>query len=330
MQHRRARPGRGRIDARPGRYASGHARKGQGLAAAHPMTTADLFVVVQEDNSGQHRFTLLEPNGPLWVDRMAAIYRDLRTETRIPIAEAMYDGLDFDMGAIRKRMIETQLPTRHPERSHLAVERSDLAEVALALAGEQLREYLYGYRSTRDRELVKLPGRGIDQIGVSKAIVAGRTVIYLSLGEAKLSSEKTSPPQVVNKGKDSLDAQHRGHLTEAETAAKILSAAKNATDPTTQSLLFAAGLLWEKQGSDSLVVRCTSMLVRPSHGKATDAGPFRDTPDDYLPGEVDFMLLCLPYDDVEEAIDAFLTSARKTDDVEKGADPSNDGEEGVA
>jgi hypothetical protein len=249
---------------------------------------------------------------------MAAIYRDLRTETIIPIAGVLFEGLEFDVAAIQRRLVETQVPARATTRLPLAVERSDLAEVALALAGDQLRQYVYGYRSTRDRELVAMPGRGIDQIGVTQATVDDRTVIYLSLGEAKLSSQALTPPGVVQYGGDTLHAQHLGHLSEREaTSAKIYSAARRATDSATQSLLFLAAHLWDEQASDSLVVRCTSMLVRPSTGVPEDAGSFRATPDDFLPGEVDFMLLRLPFADVEEVIDQFQARAARADEDEE-------------
>lgn len=278
------------------------------------MPAVDMFVVVEDEANGQHRFTLLEPNGADWLDRMAAIYRDLRTETIIPIEGVLFEGLEFDVGAIQRRLIETQVPARATARLPLAVERSDFAEVALALAGDQLRQYVYGYRSTRDRELVALPGRGIDQIGVARATVGERTVVYLSLGEAKLSSQARTPPGVVQYGDDTLHAQHLGHLSERDaTSGKIYSAARRATDSETQSLLFLAAHLWDGQASDSLVVRCTSMLVRPSTGVRDDAGDFRTTPEDFMPGEVDFMLLRLPNADVEEVIDQFQALAARTD-----------------
>lgn len=273
--------------------------------------SADLFVIAEEDRDGCHRFTLLEPNGPEWLDRVARIYRDLRTATTTPLTSDLLDGLDFDLDLVERRLRETQLPVRRggPAR-RLAVERSDLAEVALAAAGEELRQYIYGYRSTRDRELVQLPGRGIDQIGVAQGRIGERDVVYLSLGEAKLSSELRNPPRVVDTNEDCLDEQHRGHMRERDlTGKKIWDAGRRAHDTTAQRLFFHAAHLWDIQAPDSLVVRCTSMLVRPRHGALSDAGPFRSSPGRYAPSEVDFMLLRLDSDDVEGVVDEFLQRA---------------------
>lgn len=297
------------------RYARAHEHRARGRQA--PAVTADLFVVVEQESTGQHRFTLLEPNGPEWLRRVAAIYRDLRTQTAAPLTDDLLDGLDFDVTHVRRRMRETQVPSRdNGSPRQLSVARSDLAEVALAAAGEELRQYVYGYRSTRDREVVNLPGRGIDQIGVMQGRVGGRDVVYLSLGEAKLSSENRVPPRVVDTGDECLDQQHRKHFEDhAGTSAKIWEAGRKAHDRTTARLMMQAAHLWDIQKRESLVVRCTSMLVRPSRGTAADAGPFTSSPDDYAPGEVDFMMLRLDNDDVEEVIDAFIELAVSDEEV---------------
>lgn len=270
-----------------------------------------------EAEGSRHRYTLFVPNDSSWLDIVAEIYRDLRTQTRFPLSALTLNGIDVvDVDRIRQRLTETQVPERTTRTTsrHLAVERSDLAEVLLATLSEETHGYQYGYRSTRDRELVSLPGRGIDQIGVRRLEVGGLEVIDVCLGEAKVSSEGATPPRVVDANDDSLRNQHLAHLAEREhTGNKIWGASRHATDQETQSLLQLAASLWEEQCSDVLVVRCVSMLVRPSVGSEGDFGSHRDNPGDFEPAEIDFVILRLDDDDIETVIDDFVERARQLD-----------------
>lgn len=259
---------------------------------------------------GGHRYTVYEPGDPTWIDVVAKAYRELRIATSFPLQTLSLNGVEvLDSTKLRDKLVKKLLPVRQPpgKGRQLATERSDLAEVVLAMLGAELRSYQYGYRSTRDRELVTHPGRSIDQVGV---VQLGDKLV-ISLGEAKVSSQDTSPPGVVDSGKDSLRSQHRGHLAEVDhTAAKIYAAARNSTDELTQQLLHTAAALWEDQQLDVLVVRCTSMLVRPAGSKDTDFGTHQSRPDDYAPGEIDFLILHVP-GDIELVVDEFLAKARE-------------------
>jgi len=269
-----------------------------------------MFAVRVEEHDGTHRVQVLEPAAADWLERLAAEYRALRTATAVPLD--LLKGLEMDVAQIRKRLVEVSVPTRTTSTlPQLAVERSDFGELAMAVAGVQFQAYVYGYRSIRDRELVHLPGRGIDQIGVREVIEDGRSVVYLSLGEAKVSSQAASPPGVVATGTDSLHVQHTDHITDrAVTSGKLWEAARKTVDPAAARLMFSAAWLWDEDEDGRLIVRCTSMLVRPSHGAIADAGPFRTAPSDYEPGEVDFMVLRVDTDDIEALVDDFLTAAR--------------------
>lgn len=257
-----------------------------------------------------HRYTVLEPNDPTWIDVVAEAYRELRIATNFPAATLSLNGVDvIDTTKLRTRLIQNLLPTRRPPgpQRQLAVERSDLAEVVLGMLGAELRDYQYGYRSTRDRELVAVPGRSIDQVGVVE--VGDKLVI--SLGEAKVSSSSVSPPSVVDSGNDSLRSQHRGHLADVgSTAQKLYAAARNSTDEVTQHLLHLAGVLWEDRKLDVLLVRSTSMLVRPAGSMNTDFGTHMSRPNDYAPGKIDFFILHVP-EDLESVVDEFLAKARE-------------------
>jgi hypothetical protein len=291
-----------------------------GLENLHaPMcaATKDVFAVVEQHDQLPHQFTILEPADSAWLETLAAVYRDLRTVTDSPLIDLTLNGVQIlDVASVKARLTSTQLPTRNasPRGTNFAVERSDLGEVAMALAGEQLRGYAYGYRSTRDRELVSLPGRGIDQIGIrSDFDSALEEHITLSLGEAKVSSQARNPPGVVDSAGDSMRNQHLGHISAVSaTCAKLWGASRRCTDPEIQRLLQLAATLWEHKQFEYLVVKCTNMLVRPVHGSEADFGSFATSPNDFAPGEIDFMVLRIDTGDVEVVVDQFLQSARGT------------------
>ena len=283
----------------------------------HSMTTP-IFAIAEQSQTDPHVFTVLSPGSPEWLKILAESYRSLRTTTNFPLADLKLDGVQIlDTSRLRARLVATQLPERNsnPSRKNFAVERSDFGEVALALAGEELRGYRYGYRSTRDRDLVALPGRGIDQIGVKRVSLQGQEMIVVSLGEAKVSAQVDGIPKVVQGGDDSLWEQHADHVGKSnETAGKLYGAARQSTDEETQNLLFLAAALWEKGVFNRLIVKCTSMLVRPSHGGASDFGKFRTDSSSFAPAEIDFMVLRLDEEDIESFIDGFLSEARSSAD----------------
>ena len=294
------------------RYADARSctRGAEGLVPA----ISEYFKTVGVWEDGVHRYRVMEPNHDEWLEGLAVIYRELRTTTRVPLSALGLDGVEFDTKDLAVILAKTQIPTRLGTRSpkQLAVERSDFAELALAIVGEAIHEYQYGYRSIRDRELVDHPGRGIDQIGVKEVVLdSGDLACVLSLGEAKLSVDKKSPPSVVDASKDSLRNQHIGHLAEREESVKkVIGAGQKTADYAVAKQLMRAGMLWTR-GSELLTVRSTSMLVRDNNHKETDFGTFRSAPSDFDPGHIDFTILLIDTDDIEAVIDRFVKLAHQ-------------------
>lgn len=275
---------------------------------------AEYFRTVDEWDDGFHRFRVVEPDHDEWLEGLASLYRELRTASRVPLTELGLSGLDFDVTDLQAVLVETQVPTRNAGTKtpkHLAVERSDIGELALALIGDVIHGYDYGYRSVRDRELVKLPGRGIDQIGVIEDRESGGREYVISLGEAKVSVDMKSPPGVVDTSSDSLRVQHLDHLAKSDDSIqKVLGAARQTADRDIARKLYVAGMLWRK-GPENLTLRSTSMLVRDHNYAVTDFGSFRSKPLNYAPGHIDFTILAIDTDDLEVVVDNFLALARE-------------------
>lgn len=311
-----ATPGRlRRARVRRARYAGAHARRMCTTGVEGPVPAiSEYFKTVGAWEDGVHRFRVMTPDHDEWLEGLARLYRELRTATRVPLADLGLGGVEFDTKDLAVILAKTQIPTRlgtgGPKQ--LAVERSDIGELALAIVGEVIHGYQYGYRSIRDRELVDQPGRGIDQIGVKEVTLeSGDLVCVLSLGEAKLSVDKKSPPGVVDSSKDSLRKQHIGHLAEREESIKkVIGAGQKTADPVVAKQLIRAGMLWSKD-SELLTVRSTSMLVRDNSHKETDFGTFRSAPSDFDPGHIDFTILVIDTDDIETVVERFLELAHQ-------------------
>ena len=253
------------------------------------------FVRVEVHDVDNHHLRVFKPRDSGWLARVASEYRKLRTESITPLEPLTLEGVDIvDVAGVEEMLAEAGVPTYQP--GNFGVIRSDLAE--LLLAWIQADEYgcKYGYRSIRDRELVQLPGRGIDQIGVELAEGPGGVSIALILGEAKSSSQAASPPTVVDTSEDCLRVQHRGHLADLDlTIDKVLNASRHARDPeVAQSLRIVAHLL--RKGDERARIVVSSLMVRPADVFAapTDFGSFFSSPSDYEPANVRFILVSVP------------------------------------
>lgn len=248
-----------------------------------------------------------------WLDYLAKRYREIRTEAVTPILEVQYDGLTFDVKRIQRRLAKAVLPKR--SKGPLAVARSDFGETISYCILKEQYETLFGYKSLRDRELTNLPGRGIDAIGIEE-VDTGR--LRLILGETKTSSDASSPPRVVDSDtiEDCLRKQHLGHLSDLEkTCSKIFDAARRAWDGRIQSLLFASGFLFEAKKWEMLEVVCFSCLVRQQNRYTeNDYGSFKDSPDDYIPSSIRFVIFCVPGDDIESVVTKWLDLAQGKED----------------
>ncbi|HEX4225648.1 MAG TPA: hypothetical protein VHZ97_25005 [Pseudonocardiaceae bacterium] len=232
---------------------------------------------------------------------LAREYRRLRTASDHPPTALSFDGLDLAVGEVAAILAAATVP--HYEPGNFGVVRSDLAEVILGLVGQSMYGSRYGYRSVSDRELVQRPGRGIDQIGVEVDEPATR--LTLVLGEAKVSSEQKSPPGVVDRGDDCLRAQHLAHLRNRDaTADKVWAASRHCADPRTQELLRLAAELFRRRIDDRVRIVASSLLVRPSTARVPrDFGSFHRASADFLPAHIRFLLVRLPGDIDEFAVE---------------------------
>jgi hypothetical protein len=249
-----------------------------------------LCTVEERHDSGGHEYRVLGPDVSAdWLKETAEEYVRLRTECETPLSEISVEGIGVvSTEDLKKRLKKATIPYRRAD--NFDVVRSDFGEVLSYLVLERHYGVRLGYKSVRDRELAQSPGRGIDALGIE---VGDR--LTLVLGETKVSDEKTSPPQVVDKSKDCLSRQHVGHLTDGEgTAKKLWDVARRVADLDLRTLYMKAAILFEDGRFDKLRIIGCCTLVRPKERyTAEDFGSFKKNPKKYEPAQIRFLVIRL-------------------------------------
>ena len=274
-----------------------------------------MFTAIEHRTNDGHEYICLEPRAaPEWLEKIAEVYVQLRSDSPTPVSPEIFDGVGVvNLDRIRARLQRATLPTRIG--GNLDIVRSDFGEVSSYIALEDLFSTNLGYKSVRDRETIQLTGRGIDAIGVE--VEESLPYITLVLSETKVSDENASPPQVVDTATDSLRNQHLGHLESIETCAKkVWDVARKAVDEEVRVFMLLAALRFEMGQWDKLKLVCCCFLVRPNAlYTESDFGTFRTSPNDYVPASVRFMILRTP-GRIEPTIDMFYSKAREFAEAE--------------
>lgn len=232
---------------------------------------------------------------PLWLNAVASEYVQLRSECTIDLPDSIdVAGIGiFDVSLIKSKLAEKLVPPSTATNNPLSVTRSDLSETAAYMLLEREFGTRIAYKLVRDRELIQLPGRGIDAIGIED----GQKLLII-LCEIKFSDEASAPkaPQVVDTSKDGMRSQHRGHLSEISvTVAKIWDCARRAKNGEIQQSLMAAALYLENGMLDHVGIVSCCVLVRPEERHCVeDFGSFKNNPTDYQPASVRFLVWLLP------------------------------------
>lgn len=252
-------------------------------------------------SSGEHRFESLGcHSNPDWLDHVSREYINLRTAPNLPLEQVSLEGITImDTEGIRRKLQERVIP--HRTGGGLDVIRSDFGETLSYMVLEQRYQTRIGYKSVRDRETINLPGRGIDAIGIENN--GGLTLI---LSETKVSDENRTPPQVVDRNRDSLSKQLKNHITRhEETSRKIWNTAKLCNDSAIRNDLFAVALRWDERAWDKITVVCCAILIRPrARYTERDFGRLRDNPNALGHARIRFLILCIP-NDVGNIIESF-------------------------
>ncbi|UOB52922.1 MULTISPECIES: hypothetical protein [Acinetobacter] len=251
-----------------------------------------------------HVFRVHEPlDLQAWLGTIATEYVALRSECVIPFTSSLnVAGLGlFDVASIQARIQQACTPSPDLHRGNFSVTRSDLSEVAAYLALEKGFNTQIGFKLTRDRELITLPGRGIDAIGIENIDKQNGDKLVVVLTEVKFSNEKSGkkPPQVVDsKSKDDcMSKQHKEHIKNLKiTANKLIECSRKTKDENLRDQYLIAGIcLGEDDWEQYIDLVSCCILVRPKeHHTVVDFGSFYESPSDFAPANIRFIVISLP------------------------------------
>jgi hypothetical protein len=119
---------------------------------------------IESFHCGEHRFEAIAPDdGQDWLATVASEYSALRTRCALPLEDVSLDGITVvGVEHLRARLRSATIPAY--SAGNFGIVRSDFGETLCYMLLEQSYGTRFGYKGVRDRELINLPGRGIDSI----------------------------------------------------------------------------------------------------------------------------------------------------------------------
>ncbi|MYX45663.1 hypothetical protein GTW59_32145 [Streptomyces sp. SID89] len=214
-----------------------------------------------------------------WIDSLRKASADLGT---VAADEEISQLLNEVAGSVVPQM------NMQAKKIHLQTPRNEVAEILAYDALRTLHRVFIPASRVREKEEDGMPTRGVDIF----ALIMHPNVRAV-ISEVKASSDKSSPPGVVGVGDDSMHAQTKKRLKDRKTLMKELNWAHKHTTTEMKVEVAKALILLSKTNAEPPVA--APVLVRPvEQYRETDFGCFLESPDEYAPAQVRFLVLRLP------------------------------------
>lgn len=193
--------------------------------------------------------------------------------------------------------------------------RSDLGELLTTYYFEEKlpegERYAIPLKNISVRERYDMPGRGIDAIGYREEKDGSFTLL---LSETKVSSEKKSPPRVVDVMEDSLfNTQKKHHDNMPLVLQRLTDYVRRLSS---NEGLYALGciVIWMQEGQfDKFKITYGCGLVRDTTcaDKELDFGKMKSGVEQFRPGNVDFAIFSFTQKSIDETVDLFYRRVRE-------------------
>jgi uncharacterized protein DUF1837 len=269
------------------------------------------LVLAEEYWIGEHHFAIYDVEPEVMVDLLAETVRKLYVETATlqQTLEVALMGLEdiADVPAVEEVVravaaATVPVPGVQTSMPWLDLARNEVAEVLACVAAEALYEAPVLAPRVRNKEVTGQPSRGIDLIGF------GETPVHLLCGEVKASAARSSPPDVVSVGTDSLRAQLLGHIGDRKRILRELNWVHKHVEPNYHPIVARFILRWICK---ELPVRIFPLLLRPSSCcTVSDFGAFIESPEEYAPAQIRFCIARIPCT-IEDFAGRVYTRARE-------------------
>lgn len=193
--------------------------------------------------------------------------------------------------------------------------RSDLGELLTTYYFEEKlpegERYIIPLKNISERERYDMPGRGLDAIGYRVEADGSYTLL---LSEAKVSSEKRNPPQVVDVKEDSIYNTQKKHHDDLPMVLQRLTDYVRKLSAEEGLLVLGCMVIMMENGQlDQMHITYGCGLVRDTTcgDKERDFGKMKTNVEEFRPGEVDFAVFSFTQKTIEETVDLFYRKVRE-------------------
>jgi hypothetical protein len=264
------------------------------------------------------------PVNDSFVKKFAEMYLAQRSQTLFDYKEvnqqALFNNLGFGTDVLRQIITKNAIPIDKNREQGLQpavlndIYRSDLGELLMTYYFEEKlpegERFIIPLKNITFRELADLPGRGLDAVGYRNDL-EGKVEILL--GEAKVSADKKSQPQVVDKTNDSIFKTQLKHKNEVPVVIQRLSDYARRLNIKDAEIIGFAIVCMESGLSDKVCLTYGCTLIRDYNcvNENTDYGKMKTNEKDFEPGKVHFLILSFSDKNIDETVDLFYKKVQE-------------------
>lgn len=252
-----------------------------------------------------------------FIDKFAKKYIEQRSKAYFDIDQIdngiMFNASGFNAsllaGIIKKNAVAHDFDREKGKSPQILrdIYRSDLGELLMTYYFEEkinkVPRYIIPLKNISFRERADLPGRGLDAIGYR----IEKDSINVLLGEAKVSSDKKSPPPVVDKTKDSIYETHKKHNKNLEfVIARLTDYCRRLGSSDAEMIgIVILSMIYNKTESYSITFGSTLIRDFSCANEISDFGKMKSNSNAFLPNKIHFSILSFSDREIEEAVNLF-------------------------
>ncbi|MCZ8143808.1 Hachiman antiphage defense system protein HamA [Flavobacterium sp.] len=259
-----------------------------------------------------------------FIKKFAEMYLKQRSQTQFNISsieeQVLFKNLGFGTDALKQIITKNTIPIDKKREQGLEpkvlndIYRSDLGELLMTYYFEEKlpdgERFVIPLKNITFRERAELPGRGLDAIGYRKI---GDSQVEILLGEAKVSSDKKSPPPVVDTTKDSIYNTQLNHKNKTPIVIQRLSDYWRRLGGKDAEILGFAIISIEHQLTDnfSITYGCTLVRDHTCVNESSDFGKMKTNQSDFEPGKVHFSILSFSDKTIKDTVNLFYSKVQE-------------------
>lgn len=259
-----------------------------------------------------------------FIKKFAEKYIEQRSQTQFDyksIGEStLFDNLGFGTEVLKniitKNAVAIDSKREHGLRPAILndIYRSDLGELLMTYYFEEKipegERFVIPLKNITFRERADMPGRGLDAIGYRKI---SDSEIEILLGEAKVSEQKKTPPNVVDSTKDSIYKTQKKYIEDEPMVIQRLSDyARRLNGKDAEIIGFAILSIQHKlQNNCSITYGCTLIRDYNCVNETADFGKMKTNSQEFEPGKVHFSILSFKDKNIPETVDLFYQKVQE-------------------